>query len=179
MSSQTGSRTELPGGVILLVNYGEITLYTPAAALSSGLPQLADTTVMWLPTPGHIELAGGWKLTAEWLDSAAVERDDIHHNRDPWRAHVSHDAAASLTVRPRYPGEKMRPMGLGGERKVKELMIDRKIPAHARALWPIVAADGHAIWVVGHLIDQRAAVLDSTERLLCLRCLPPASLEAS
>ncbi len=179
LHGQTGSRAELPGGVTLLVNYGEITLYMSAADLSAGLPQLPDTRIILLPVPGRIELAGGWKLTAEWLESVAVERDDIHHNRDSWCAYMSLDAAAALTVRSRYPGEKMRPMGLGGERKLKEIMIDRKIPAHARARWPIVATNDYAIWVVGHLIDQRAAVADGASRLLRLRCLPPTGLDAS
>ncbi|MCA9865528.1 MAG: tRNA lysidine(34) synthetase TilS [Anaerolineales bacterium] len=175
LHGQTGSRLELPGGVTLLVNYGEITLFTPAANLTAGLPQLPDARMLLFPVPGQIALSGGWRLTADWLKTAAIEWDDLHHNRDPWRAYVIHNAAATLTVRPRYPGEKMRPMGMDGERKLKEIMIDRKIPAHARARWPIVATDEHAVWVVGHLIDQRSAVLDGTSRLLRLRCLPPAS----
>lgn len=178
LRGRTGSRAELLGGVTLLVNYEQITLYTSAADLSAGLPQTPDKRAILLPVPGQVELAGGWKLTAEWLESAAVEWDDIYHNRDPWSAYVSHDATETLIVRPRYPGEKMRPMGMDGERKLKEIMIDRKIPAHARSRWPVVATGDRAIWVVGHLIDQRGAVVDGTPRLLRLRCLPPAGSEA-
>lgn len=178
LRGQTGSRAELPAGVTLLVNYGEIALFTMVADLSRGLPQLTEARASLLPVPGQIELADGWKLTAEWLSPAAVDRHDIYNNRDPWTAYTMPDAAAALTVRPRYPGEKMRPMGLIGERKLKQIMIDRKIPAYARARWPIVATDDAVVWVVGHLIDQRAAVVDDVSRLLRLRCLPPADFEA-
>ncbi len=46
---------------------------------------------------------------------------------------------------------------------LKKLMIDRKIPAAARARWPVVATAEQPVWLAGHVLDERARVRpDST-----------------
>ena len=55
-----------------------------------------------------------------------------------------------LTVRNRRPGDRFRPLGAPGRRKVKDLLIDRKIPRDARDEVPIVVdASGRILWVAG------------------------------
>ncbi len=80
------------------------------------------------------------------------------------------EEAATLLVRPRHPGERLRPLGLGGAKTLKEVMIDRKIPAAARALWPIVATAEHPLWLPGHVLDDRARVRPDSARVVRLRC---------
>ena len=122
---------------------------------------------MTLPVPGGIALAEGWRLTAERIDD--IDRQAITTNDDTWTAYV--DAGLSeLVVRPRKRGERIRPLGLGGETKVKEIMIDRKIPAAARGRWPIVATEDHAVWIAGHVLDERARVGRESGSVVRLRC---------
>ena len=80
------------------------------------------------------------------------------------------EANAALFVRPRAPGERIRPLGLGGATKLKEVMIDRKIPAAARALWPVVATAEYPVWLPGHVLDDRARVQPDSASVVRLRC---------
>lgn len=73
---------------------------------------------------------------------------------------------APLTVRNRRPGDRYRPFGSGGERKLKEIMIDEKLPVRLRALVPLVARGGEVVWLPGHRIAEAFRVTPATRRVL-------------
>ncbi len=54
-----------------------------------------------------------------------------------------------LTVRSWRPGDRMRPEGLGGQRKVKDIFIDAKVPREARREIPLLVKDEDVLWLVG------------------------------
>jgi tRNA(Ile)-lysidine synthase len=55
-----------------------------------------------------------------------------------------------LTVRTRRPGDRFRPLGAPGTRKVQDVMVDRKVPRAERDKVPIVVdAEGRIVWVAG------------------------------
>jgi tRNA(Ile)-lysidine synthase len=71
-------------------------------------------------------------------------------------------------VRARRPGDRFRPLGSGGSRKVKAFLIDRKVPRDQRARIPIVLSGERIAWVVGHQIDERFKMTPATRRVLVL-----------
>jgi tRNA(Ile)-lysidine synthase len=156
-SGQTGSRATLPGEISLRVEYGRLWLQAPEGRPPVDWPQLPDGEPRLLPVPGHLDLAGGWRLSATWARD--IDLDSILANPDPWLAHVAWPAGAALVVRPRRPGERFQPLGLAGRSaSVKEFMINRKIPAALRGHWPIVAGADHLLWLAGHALDERVRV---------------------
>lgn len=164
---ETGSTSTLPGGSWLSVDYGKLLIGNGPALENSRYPRLLSDEVMALPVPGEIVLAAGWRLTAERIDH--IDMQAITTNDDPWTAYVDTDPN-KLVVRPRKRGERIRPLGLGGATKVKESMIDRKIPAAARERWPIVATGYHAVWIAGHVLDERTRVSRESGPVVRLRC---------
>ena len=64
-----------------------------------------------------------------------------------------------LAVRSRRPGDRFRPLGAPGRRKLQDLLTDRKVPRTRRDLVPIVvdAAD-RIVWVVGVAIAEECRV---------------------
>jgi tRNA(Ile)-lysidine synthase len=60
-----------------------------------------------------------------------------------------------LFVRNWRPGDVLRPIGLGGTKKLQDLFVDRKVPRVARHRLPLVV-DGHdrVVWVPGHALDE-------------------------
>ena len=169
----SGGRVSLPGGVVMDVGYETLDFRRGADGRRDDSPQLMGNTLFALPVPGKVELAGGWRLTAEPLPAPGLAA--ITANPDPWTAYVALDETAALVVRPRLPGERMRPLGLGGATKLKEVMIDRKIPAAARALWPLVATLEHPVWLPGHVLDDRARVQAGSVRVIRLYCVKRAT----
>jgi len=61
---------------------------------------------------------------------------------------------ATAEVRCRRPGDRIRPLGSRGERKLKELLIDRKVPRELRSELPLLLVGGRIVWVPGVTIDE-------------------------
>jgi tRNA(Ile)-lysidine synthase len=82
-----------------------------------------------------------------------------------------------LTVRPLRAGDRIRPFGgnaggnvPGGEKKVKEILIDRKIPRDDRWGRPVVCdAEGAILWIPGVLRSAHAPVTPETRKTALLR----------
>ena len=55
-----------------------------------------------------------------------------------------------LIVRTRKMGDKMTLKGVTGHKKVKDILIDAKIPVHERELWPVVVdSSGEIVFIPG------------------------------
>jgi tRNA(Ile)-lysidine synthase len=67
--------------------------------------------------------------------------------------------ALPLSVRHRRPGDRFRPLGAPGRRKLQDLLVDRKVPRSERDALPLVvdAAD-RIVWVVGVAIAEECRV---------------------
>lgn len=83
------------------------------------------------------------------------------------------DAAAirlPLMIRPLRAGDRIRPFGLDTEKKVKEILIDRKIPRDERWGRPVLCdAEGAILWIPGVLRSAHAPVTPSTRETVLLR----------
>jgi len=85
-----------------------------------------------------------------------------------------------LTVRPLRAGDRIRPFGggTGGNghaagKKVKEILIDRKVPRDDRWGRSVLCdADGEILWIPGVLRSDRAPVTPETRRTAFLRIRP-------
>ncbi len=169
-----GARADLPAGLKLIVladglYLGRETLLPTDAPF----PQLLSPDPVLLPIPGRIHLAQGWVLEATARPAPPLA--DIRANRDPWRAYVALPDEP-LWVRGRRPGERIQPLGMGGHSTpLKEVMIDRKLPAGWRERWPLVALADHPVWLAGWLVDERCCVRPTTEHVVVLRCYRPAA----
>ncbi|HVT59351.1 MAG TPA: tRNA lysidine(34) synthetase TilS [Thermoanaerobaculia bacterium] len=60
-----------------------------------------------------------------------------------------------VTIRSRLPGDRLWPLGAPGSRKLKQLLIDRRVPRAERDRLPLLCADGLVAWVPGVAIDER------------------------
>ena len=71
-----------------------------------------------------------------------------------------------LLLRSPEPGDRFRPLGLEGQKKLQDFFVDRKIPRHLRYQVPVLQDNEKIIWVVGHHLDDRVKVTSSTEKFL-------------
>jgi tRNA(Ile)-lysidine synthase len=79
-------------------------------------------------------------------------------------------AAGPLRVRSRKAGDRFRPLGLGGTKKLQDFLIDRKVAAGERDQIPLVV-DEHdrIVWVAGHAVCEDFRVTAATEAVVILR----------
>ncbi len=107
-----------------------------------------------LKVPGVTQV-GKWNIATQL---APLPEDPLFPPR--W-AEAYLDAAKTgrdLTVRSRRPGDRLRPLGLGGEKKLQDILVDAKVPATERDGVPLACSGEQIVWVVGHCIDERYAL---------------------
>ncbi len=59
-----------------------------------------------------------------------------------------------IEVRSRRPGDRLTPLG-GGRRRLKDLLIDRRVPRRQRDRLPLLVVDGEIAWVPGITVGER------------------------
>ena len=75
-----------------------------------------------------------------------------------------------LEVTPLRAGDRIHPFGQDGEKKVKEILIDRKVPRDERWGRPVVRdAEGTILWIPGVLRSAHAPVTPETRKTALLR----------
>ncbi len=117
-----------------------------------------------LPVPGRL-LIGPWSVEAK-----IVPAPDSPRNTSPLETFLDAIAVAGgLTIRSRQPGDRLQPLGLGGEKKVQDILVDAKVPLEERDRVPLVCAEWGIAWIVGHRLDQRAAITAASRQTVHLR----------
>jgi tRNA(Ile)-lysidine synthase len=87
-----------------------------------------------------------------------------------WAAFDGEKLPSPLSVRGLRAGDRIRPFGLDAEKKVKEILIDRKVPRDERWGRPVVCdAEGKILWIPGVLRSAHAPVTPKTRRTVVLR----------
>jgi len=75
-----------------------------------------------------------------------------------------------LHVRTRKPGDRFKPLGMKGHKKLKDFFIDLKIPAHLRDSIYLVCDDENIIWVAGYRMSEDYKVTSETKNQISI-CL--------
>ena len=112
------------------------------------------------------------KSALETADPRSALPDQALVAAQGWEVYLDSEAVGSACVlRPRRPGDRFCPLGMGGRSKrVNEFMINEKIPASWREHIPLlVNEEERIVWVCGWRPDERACVSDSTQQVVWLR----------
>ncbi len=174
----TSGESDLVGGLRLMEECGYLVLASPEARLpASAWPQLAGQHPRELPIPGRLELAEGWAMEAAELDDPAAARRTAEQNQDRYQAWIDADSLAGpLTLRARNPGDRIKPLGLGGHStKVSDLMVDARVPRRARAAWPVVSAGEQIVWVPGCRLGDPFRLRAGTSHIIHMRLISGSS----
>ncbi len=59
-----------------------------------------------------------------------------------------------LSLRGWRPGDRFRPLGMSGEKKLQDFFVDAKVPRQERGRIPLLLAGDRIAWVVGHRIAE-------------------------
>ena len=136
---RTGASVSLPGGVLASQVYGNLLIRVPAAG-KLPLKELEFEVFPWenqqIPE----------KTYTKWFDYDKIK--------------------SSLEIRHRKPGDFLTVTEAGGKKKLKDYMIDCKIPREERENLTLLADAGHILWIVGYRISQYYKVTSQTKTVL-------------
>ena len=71
-----------------------------------------------------------------------------------------------IIIRHRRDGDKIIPLGMKGNKKLKDIFIDMKIPREKRDEVPILCFDEKIAWVVGYKTSQESRITQDTKNIL-------------
>lgn len=149
-----------------------------------GLTRVSVTKTLMLARQGRFatlrsvgESAAGWpsmtidpdstveipSIDAEVELSALTTRPDPVSPGQPGTEHFQiRDGRKSttFTLRPRRIGERFQPLGFTHEKKLKEILINRKIPRECRDTIPLLAVGEEVVWVDKVGVAERFRVGD-------------------
>jgi len=124
-----------------------------------------------LSIPGEVALLEhGYVVSAE-LAAAETGADALRATvRNPATAVLAANGwTAPLAVRNRRPGDRFRPFGLDGQKKLQDFLVDRKVARADRDRVPLVVDENDRIlWVAGYEIDEAFRVTDAARAVLLL-----------
>ena len=83
-------------------------------------------------------------------------------NAEPCR-HAGERSSISLSS---TAGDRIRPLGLGGTKKLQDVFVDAKVPRAERSVWPLLTGRGRILWVPGLVRSEEALASERSERLL-------------
>jgi tRNA(Ile)-lysidine synthase len=126
-----------------------------------------------LSIPGEVVIAetGGVISTELATSTAEISASAGSHRARAHLAVVQLDPGRhQLAVRNRRPGDRFRPLGMGGGKKLQDFLVDRKVARERRDEIPLVVDEADRIvWVAGHAIDERFRVTDAAQAVVVLR----------
>lgn len=149
---------DLPGGLRAFSEYGRLIISRNGDAPAA----LADHP---LSVPGEVDFDGVGRIAA-----TAGAHEPLP---DPMIAVIDADVVAGdLTVGSVREGDRIRPFGMIGTRKVSDVLIDAKVPARLRSSVPVVRDGERIVWVAGVKSSDDYRVGPSTRRTVRLMWEP-------
>lgn len=158
-----GSLT-LPGGISIKKSYDRLQFFQKQKKAEERLKGK-----IILQVPGSTEVPElGLVLQAEVL-----EREKLPWPPDPEKeAYLDYDRVTfPLYLSLRWPGARFKPLGLEGSKKVKDFLIDQKVPREERDNIPLILSGSSILWVVGKRISHPYRLTEETRRVLVLRTI--------
>ncbi|MEX0881906.1 MAG: tRNA lysidine(34) synthetase TilS, partial [Cyclobacteriaceae bacterium] len=71
-----------------------------------------------------------------------------------------------LTIRNWEEGDKFKPLGMSGFKKISDFLIDLKVPLIKKNKVRVLCSGAQVVWIVGFRIDERFKVTCSTSSVL-------------
>ncbi len=161
--SSVAGRLDLPGGVQASWDRERITLQ-PAVSV---IPP-ANLFSVRVDGPGTVYIK---EIGAEIsFETVRVDPQAIRKILNKQQALVDWEKIHwPLLVRNLQSGDRFRPLGLGGAKKVSRFLMDRKIPRFQRDRIPIIISGGEIVWIAGLEIGDLFALNDQSRQALCLK----------
>ncbi|MCP4549890.1 MAG: tRNA lysidine(34) synthetase TilS [bacterium] len=161
----TGKCLDLPAGLRARFTDRELRFESGNVTNSGSHPTLNPAgSSQVLPASGELPLGAGWRLRIGCSDPPGARPVD------PSSAQFDYDRLTlPLRLTSIRPGQRIRPLGGPGSRKLSDLFIDCKVPRGARGTYPLLLdGDDQVLWVPGLVRGDQAPVTESTKQCLCL-----------
>lgn len=142
---------DLPEGLSAYNEYGRMVVARGGTAAPFVAPGL-------LELPGAVDLGDAGSITASEEDLANLAGSAESVVID------ATGVSGPLVVDGVRPGDRMRPLGMEGSRKLSDLLVDAKVPRRDRGNTPVVRNGECIVWLAGVRMSEEYRVTPTTRR---------------
>lgn len=185
-SGSCGRQGDLPYGVrvwkekgrLLAVRPDPVDIRESAAARSDRAGDMPSAAVFRNRTDGKtvsacipLTVPGTFVVDGRRLTLRILQENPANYARKKYTKWLDCDKiSGSLVLRRRRPGDRITIDSAGHHKKLKDYLIDRKIPRHKRdSLW-LVADDREVLWIIGERMGAVCGITGTTRRILEIEC---------
>lgn len=94
----------------------------------------------------------------------------IKFTTNPLEIYIDYDKIqGEIFIRYRKSGDRFRPLGMKGSKKIKDYFIDEKIALGERDNVPLVCDEKNIIWVVGYRMSDAYKITNKTQKVLHIK----------
>ncbi len=148
VSRKPNASLKVSGGLNIVREYDRLCIGRTQHA-----PVPSFSTRLTVPGRAYLAAAG---LAVEALEGRGAVRSGGTPGKYPARATISKKALGRkrLTIRSWKAGDRMKPSGMAGTKKIKDILINQKVPAAARARIPVIECAGQIVWLPGYRVAR-------------------------
>lgn len=156
-SMETGKNIDLPNGLIVSSVYGDVKIRKREQIEKNQLKQLVIDK-------NSLKNRYEFEKYSIIFD---IIKSNTKFNNNNYIKYFDYDKInGNIIIRTRKDGDKIRPLGMKGSKKIKDIFIDAKIPLEERGNIPIVQFDEKIAWVVGVRAADDFKVTSETQKIL-------------
>ena len=157
-----GKELNLPGGLSVSRQKELLLFRETSRTVCSFLPGQSEYI---LPVNGTAEI-DGMLVQTERIPGAVVKSEEIFTEKKYTKWLSCDTIINNVCFRRRRTGDYLTVNAMGGKKKLKDYMIDQKIPREKRDQMWLVADGSHVLWLPGYRISEAAKVTEETEQVL-------------
>lgn len=156
----TGKKVMLPRNVVAFNDYGDIALY-----LNDNIEKRPDKD------ENEYLLHEGTNIIKEKSLIIKINilqnNEKILFNKNSMKKYFDYDKIKGyIKLRYRKNGDKFTPLGMSGQKKLKNVFIDLKIPQNERNFIPLICFGEDIAWIAGYRVSENYKVDVNTKRIL-------------
>lgn len=158
--NRNGALAQMGPGIFAARQADRLVLYRPSGKFSSQMLRVGTLTIL-----GN----SGAVIVSETTGN--VNYSEVINNRNEDQAFLDFAKVGKLEIRNLKAGDKFKPLGMFGTKKLVDFLNDKKVPRQAKAAVPIVISGNKIVWVAGYGIADDVKVTKNTKKILKLRLL--------
>ena len=167
---QVGRQIDLPGGIIALRSYDELSIYRYMDGTLKKETQEEDFKPLIVQIPGSNILPYNKKIETEII---IRNKDETIPNNSCIKWFDYDRIENTVEIRTRRAGDYIQINAQGGRKKLKDYFIDLKVPAKERSSRLLVADGNHIMWILGdgNRISEKYKINKDTRNILEMKLI--------
>lgn len=157
---ETGKKINLTNGVIVENKYGDIVLKKKNEEKNK--IKKDDIFICKSHIPCEVQFEQ-YNVYIEYFE----RKKEIEISNNALIKYFDYDKIEEgIRIRNRRNGDKMKPLGVKGTKKLKDIFIDLKIPREERDTVPLICIDEEISWIVNYRVSETFKITKETKNIL-------------